>query len=543
MKILRLLSQSARSLVLLTGTMALLNGVCNAGLIAVAHRVLSQLGRQPAAVVWAFVILGLGKLLSGYYAEVMLTRYTQRLIAQLRQTLVAKLLDVPLRHVERIGAARVLAALTDDITTVTQALQYFPSLAVNMAMLLGGAAYLCWLSWRVFLLTAVSTLIGTIAYRRMSRTAHLHMRAARDEGDRLFGHYRALTEGLKELKLNRQRRQAFLRNHIATTAHAFMRHSVVAASRFTLAHSTSHLFFFVMMSVVLFVVPLLDGVDTTVLYGYVLTSLYLMGPLGGSMRGLPVLSRANIALVTVERLGVQLDALMPATCAAASALPASWQKLELAGVTYTYEQHDGDHAFGIGPVHLTVTRGELLFVTGGNGSGKSTLGKLLGGLYAPDHGDIRLDGLPITAANRDDYRQLFAAVFADFYLFDPFLGQSGHSLDAKASRYLHALRLATKVTIDNGRLSSTDLSQGQRKRLALLSAYLEDRPIYLFDEWASDQDPQFKEFFYRSLLPDLRAHGKTVIVITHDDRYFDCADRCIKMSDGLVQHASIIYAP
>jgi putative ATP-binding cassette transporter len=86
--------------------------------------------------------------------------------------------------------------------------------------------------------------------------------------------------------------------------------------------------------------------------------------------------------------------------------------------------------------------------------------------------------------------------------------------------------------VREGAFSTLALSQGQRKRLALLTAYLEDRPIYLFDEWAADQDPQFKEIFYHHLLPELRARNKTVLVITHDDRYYDVADRLIKLDYG-----------
>jgi putative ATP-binding cassette transporter len=67
-----------------------------------------------------------------------------------------------------------------------------------------------------------------------------------------------------------------------------------------------------------------------------------------------------------------------------------------------------------------------------------------------------------------------------------------------------------------------------------MAAYLEDRPVYLFDEWAADQDPLFKEMFYREFLPELKSRGKTVIVITHDDRYFPVADRIIKLENGQV---------
>jgi putative pyoverdin transport system ATP-binding/permease protein len=190
--------------------------------------------------------------------------------------------------------------------------------------------------------------------------------------------------------------------------------------------------------------------------------------------------------------------------------------------------------FALGPVDLAFSPGELVFLIGGNGSGKTTLAKVIVGLYAPENGHILLDGVEVDEARRDRYRQLFSVVFSDFYLFDSLLGIRLERLDQAAQALLEALQLSHKVTIDQGVFSTLDLSQGQRKRLALLVAYLEDRPFYLFDEWAADQDPLFKDVFYRRLLPALKAKGKTVVVITHDDRYFHLADRLIKLESGQV---------
>jgi putative ATP-binding cassette transporter len=209
--------------------------------------------------------------------------------------------------------------------------------------------------------------------------------------------------------------------------------------------------------------------------------------------------------------------------------------VEWKNVEFSYGAGNGVEApFTLGPVSLELYPGELVFVIGGNGSGKSTLVKVLSGLYQPLRGDMRLAGMRITDDNLEWYREHFSVVFSDFHLFKRLFGQSDSQVERLAPQYLRLLYLDQKVTVHDRTFSTIDLSQGQRKRLALVTAYLEDRPIYVFDEWAADQDPQYKEIFYKTLLPDLRARGKLVIVITHDDRYFHLGNKVIKLDDGKV---------
>ena len=216
-------------------------------------------------------------------------------------------------------------------------------------------------------------------------------------------------------------------------------------------------------------------------------------------------------------------------------LPASaWKSLELKNIQFTY--HQKDHPFHMGPINLSFKPGEIIFLQGGNGSGKTTLAKLFLGLYIPDEGELILDGTPITDENRAWFRQHFSAIFLDFTLFEELLGLEGPKIDETATRYLKSLRIDHKVKVKDGKLSTIDLSQGQRKRLALLIAFLEDRPIYVFDEWASDQDPVFREIFYNEILPDLKKRGKTVLAITHDIRYAHIADRIIKLDLGRTEY-------
>src|SRR5262249_13952577 len=204
---------------------------------------------------------------------------------------------------------------------------------------------------------------------------------------------------------------------------------------------------------------------------------------------------------------------------------------ELEGVRFAYADAS-ENGFVLGPLDFTLRRGEIVFLVGGNGSGKSTFVKVLTGLYPPQAGVIRLDGHCITETKREWLHGHFSVVFSDFYLFDRLLGLEASDLDARTREYLVQLELDDKVEVHRGTLSTTALSQGQRKRLALLTAFLEDRPIYVFDEWAADQDPHYREIFYQRLLPDLRARDKTIVVISHDDRYYHLGDRLVKLEYG-----------
>ena len=536
MNLITFVLRTCRRPMMVMASIALLSGACNAGLIAAVNKALHQVGPTATGLVVAFAALGLGRLLTSLASQMMSVKFSQKAVAGMRRTLVRSILGAPLRQLEEIGSARLVVALTDDIYNVTQALLAVPVTAVNVALLLGGAAYLGWLSWELLLGLAVFAIAGSIGYSLLSKGAFRSLNRAREEEDRLFGHFRALTEGVKELKLHRNRRSVFLARDIDAATAGFERHNVVAENRFIFAQHWSHLLFFAVIGIMLFSIPALPNVSGVARTGYVITALYLMGPLAGALSSFALFGRANIALRKIEELGAKLqESKADASLSPAIAKNRPFESLELVDVTHTYRQEQSDNHFMLGPINLTFQPGELAFIVGGNGSGKSTLAKLLTGLYVPESGVIRLNGESVTDANRDDYRQIFSTVFSDFFVFETLLGLEHPQLDARAKEYLATLNLDRKVRVCDGAFSTTALSQGQRKRLALLTAYLEDRPFYLFDEWASDQDPQFKDFFYTRLLPDLRANNKAVVVITHDDKYFHLADRVIKLDCGQVE--------
>jgi len=470
-----------------------------------------------------------------FTSERLLTKLGQEAMHRMRMQLCRQILAAPLLHLEQLGSARLLATLTDDIPAITGAVLVIPLLCVNAALVIGCLIYLGILSWAVFLTVLAFMILGIATYQVPIIKVQKIFRVGREHADRLQEHFRALTLGAKELKIHNDRRHTFIREGLEATADALKKHNVAGQNLYTAAASWGQVLVFIVIGLILFIFPLMYHLDRAMLTGYALALLYLMTPLQVIMNSVPQLARANVALNKVNELGFTLASQGSEQAEEEEHFQTdTWVKLRLSSVTHRYHRDGEASDFVLGPLDLTFKPGEMVFIIGGNGSGKTTFVKLLTGLYAPENGAIYLNDEPIGPNNKEAYRRHFSAVFSDFYLFETMLGLVDNELDQRASEYLQRLKLAHKVQIEKGKLSTTNLSQGQRKRLALLTAFLEDRPIYIFDEWAADQDPYFKDFFYMNLLPDLTARHKTVFVITHDDRYYHLAERIITLDNGQV---------
>ncbi|MGH8610890.1 MAG: cyclic peptide export ABC transporter [Gammaproteobacteria bacterium] len=515
-----------------------MGGLGGAGLISLIHTALASQDR-PVYLPWLFAGVVLLVIMARIVAALVVTHLAEHLIYELRVDLSRKILGAPLSRLQTLGAPRLLASLTEDVATVAAAMQDIPGLCISGAIVLGCLVYMGFLAWPLLFFVVTAIILGVSAFLVAKSKAIGVLQAARERQDDIFVHFRGLTEGIKELKLNRARRDAFFYDGLEPTAAAYRRYSITGQGLFILAGNIAGTLLFIVVGVILFGLPAQLSLSNSILTGFVLALLYLMAPLAELVGDLPELSRAGIALHRIKALGQKLDASSElATSGAQPRQELFPGDLELIGVTHRYRREGDDLPFVVGPIDLTIRRGQIVFLIGGNGSGKTTLALLLVGLYAPEHGEIRVGGQRINEGERERYRQQFSAVFSDFYLFDRLLGFRDHELDAEACDYLMRLQLDHKVRIEHGVFSTLDLSQGQRKRLALLVAFLEDRPFYVFDEWAADQDPVFKRIFYMEILPALKARGKTVVVITHDDGYFGVADRCLKLEDGKISEIS-----
>lgn len=515
------------------------SGGCSAQLIALINTAIEQ--QTPTSLLTPFIGFTLLALIASSLSQFLLINLAQDSVYQLRLRLSQRILSAPLQQLEKLGPSQLLAVLTRDVQTISDTVYILPFLCIDIAVIGGCLLYLGLLSGWVFLAVGTFLAVAILLIQLLVKYSFGFLTLARKETDRLFKHFRSITDGVKELKLHSTRRQVFFEEDLQVSAAASRQYQKAAFKLGALATSGGQLLFFVLIALLLFGLPQIVPTARAVLPAYILTLTYLLGPLRNVIELLPNLINANVSIQKVHEMGLTLAENAEIDTIVNREYLSSWQQLELKQITYTYQSEEAAHRFTVGPLDLSLRSGEIVFIVGGNGSGKSTLAKLILGLYIPESGELRLDDQVILETNREWYRQHFSAIFSDFYLFERLIGDTDLVLDEQAQLYLNKLELTHKISVQDGQLSTTALSQGQRKRLALLAAYLEDRPIYLFDEWAADQDPVFRELFYAQLLPELKQRGKTVLVVSHDDHYFHLADRIVKLDYGRIESDSYVY--
>jgi putative ATP-binding cassette transporter len=544
-------------------------GVANTYLLTLISKVLSPEVAAHGGMIQRFAITGLIALVGSVVSQVLLIRLTQDAIYQLRAQISSGVVSAPLEHLERLGNHRLLATLTEDVRALSQAVTAIPNICVDLVTIAGCFVFLAAVSGTLFTVMVTGTAVSILGVEMVLRRVRRIYGDAREHEDAMLRSFQSATTGIKELKLHRGRRQDFMERHLLGSAVELRAQNIEAGSRFSLAHGYGRFVQLVTMALILFVLAGALDLPRPVMVSYVLITMYLAMPMQNFMQRIPELLRGDVALAKIRAMNLSLASITDEQRLPFTDRPAASEaRLELVEVSYTYRADpawlqepppgghppprngvargghpppppfhglaDGGPGFHLGPLNLVFEPAQISFIVGGNGSGKSTLAKLITGLYLPENGSVTLNGETIDHDNVEWYRQAASAVFTDFHLFEDYFGFDRPGIDDEVRHYLEELQIADKVTVQNGRLSTTALSQGQRKRLALLTALLEDRPVYVFDEWAADQEPRFREVFYTEILPELRKRRKTVIVITHDDRYFHCADQIVKLDVGQI---------
>ncbi|SDO23916.1 multidrug ABC transporter permease/ATP-binding protein [Vreelandella arcis] len=527
MELLRLVFHHYRWPFLGAIALSLLSAGLGVGVIAFINQRLIEVGSMAALPQFLGLLAVL--LAVTLSTQLALTVLGHHFVFDLRSRLVKRILDTDIERLEQLGNATLLASLSSDVRNITIGFVRLPELIQGVVLTLASVAYLAWLSPQMVVITvlwiAFTMGVGWVLVSRVYR----HFRLVRESEDSLYKDFQAAIEGRKELALNRDRARRFYDERYIANARDYRHHIIRADTYHLSANNWSNIMMLGAIGVVFFLSNGLGWASTTVASTFALTLLFLRTPLIQAVGAWPTLISAQVAFDKLASLSL---ADYRPSFAVDNAL-SSWQRLALEDVTYRYPSTGQEPGFLVGPLTLTLNRGEQVFLIGGNGSGKSTLARLLAGLYQPQSGRIKVDGRELTMAEWQAFRAQFASVFTDFYPFDQAMGPEGMPADQTlVATWLGRLEMQEKLQWQADRVINTQLSQGQRKRLALLLAIAEERDILLLDEWAADQDPQFRRLFYRELLPHLKAMGKTVFAISHDDNYFVHADRLLEMSKG-----------
>jgi cyclic peptide transporter len=479
----------------------------------------------------------------GFINELLRSKLYASVLYDLQVFMIKRVNETPLASLEKTGSSRIVATLTEDVATAVRFFHVLPEMFVNIAIVVCGFIYMGLLSWKLLLLVVgCFTLLGiTIAF--LVKSTQKDRKDIRELTDTSIRYYQDLVRGAKELHLNGKRKR-FFSKQLFSVIDQTQRKTRRVLNILALMETWGQLAVFAILGSVIFLVRHYIDLNAEITVGFVITLLFLLEPIEIIINSSDELVQAKVAFDKIERLqlaelpadidelsGVGDDKTEPQTINGNGVIT-------FTGVTYQYEVDDKS-AFRLGPIDVSFEPGKVYLISGGNGSGKSTMLKILCGLYLPDDGEVQCGEQLIDERKNDAYRALFSVIMPDFCLFDDVINESGKlCTDQEIKTQLDKLALSEVVTSSKGRLSNLNLSQGQRKRLAYIQAYFEQRPVIVLDEWAADQDPVFKRYFYQELVPELKASGKTVILVSHDEKYFDQCDEAYRLVDGRLHKIS-----
>lgn len=538
MRLTELLLRDTRTSLKRLGLMAVTAGAVSAAILAIVNAAAQEPGDVGghAHYVAMFGLALLAYVISQRYVLVVTTDEVERIVDERRRGLIRKLANCELLGVEKIGHGVIFTAINADAQIISQTAGSLMLGVQAIILIFWTAIYLATLSLPTLFLVAVFLLISARIYKKKIESARSELRRANNEVMALHEVVEGLLGGFKEVKLSSRRAAELLQDAMAISGRTAYFRSL--AQRALAANFIfSQVAIFILLGTLVFVLPVLSTTFADITVKSLAAVLFLVGPISGIISAMPQITVANAAAENLLRLEQLLDENVEAgssgvaDSAKTPAKEGAFKSIELRRLHFS--RGEGSDRFTVGPIDLGIRAGETIFITGGNGSGKTTFIKMLTGLYPADSGEIVVDGSVIDKIHMQAYRDLFGAVFSDFHLFGKLYGMDPPD-PARAATMIDEMEIEDKVHIDARRFSTVDLSTGQRKRLALVSVQLEDRPIIILDEWAADQDPHFRAKFYETLLPRLRADGATVIAITHDDKYFHHADRRLHMEDGRI---------
>jgi putative ATP-binding cassette transporter len=520
-----------RKLLVLTAA----SGIANAMNLAVINAAVDALrGGGPS---WQhFLWFGLSIALFVYSLRYILyesTRISEAAICSVRLRLADKIRRSDLLALESIGEADIHARISRDMGSIAQAARPLFAAGQGVVMIVCTLGYIAIVSPVAMLLCLALIVAGAGKYFRDRAAYDQGLSDASKQEDQLFNSLNGLLKGFKELRINKLKSEDVFQEFKSNTTQV-----LEVRTRVNILFSNNilfiEMFFVLLLGAVAFILPVIATSFSSSAAKIVAAILFFFGPLINVVTLVPMLSQVNVAVDNLQRLEAILDEGLAKSMDQENAPPvdlSAFASIRFKGIAFAYRDPDGNASFQVGPIDAEIQRGEILFLIGGNGSGKTTFLKLFTALYRPTQGAIYVDDVEIGPTNIQSYRNLFSAIFSDFYLFEKLHGLSTADPD-RINALLRLMEISDKTSFKDGRFTNLNLSTGQRKRLALVVSYLEDKPVYVFDEVAADQDPEFRQYFYDTLLPEMKSAGKTVVVVSHDDRYFHAGDRLLQMDYG-----------
>ncbi|HXH12378.1 MAG TPA: cyclic peptide export ABC transporter [Alphaproteobacteria bacterium] len=515
-----------------------LAGVANAGLLALTNSAI----REMSTDMESFRYLLLFAIAFALYAICFrrtshrLTVILEGILTKLRLRIAQKIRQADLLSLESIEQAEIYNLVTSEARVISEASGVLAAALQSSLLLTFAVIYMALLSLPAFVFCLSVIGIGIWTYLRRLREVNVWIQRTLQQEIHSFNTIRDLIDGFKEVKINDGRSRDLMAD-ITESAEMLRAMKIKTADMFNINFILANSVFYLTIAGVLFLLPRFISFHEEDMVRVMMTLLFIIGPLGIVVSGIQALSKSNVAVHNIALLEQRLDRFAQVRRDGAGvvlSVPQDFREIQLQEISFAYVDHDGNEIFRVGPLDLAIKRGEILFVMGGNGSGKTTFLKLLTALYAPTGGRLLVDKYQIEEAALKSYRGLFAAIFADFHLFRKLYGLY-NVREETVQKLLTQFQLEQKTAFAGDHFTNIQLSTGQRKRLALIVALLEDRPIYVFDEWAADQDPEFRRYFYEQLLPDLAAQGKTIVAVTHDERYLHVAHRVITMEFGRIE--------
>lgn len=483
--------------------------------------------------VLVYAAIWIGLLVFSAGSSSFLSRLSANAMYQVRTSLIRRILGTSYEKLERAGTPRLYNVLTNDVSVISTTYSEAPSFVYNLILVVSCLTYLAFLSPKMFMALSVAIALSFVVSKFLIKRLSQRSRAMRESQDAMMEGYKGMLDGSAQLAVDASRK-AFYYTHDLQEKAARLREDERGYRLYgDINRAVTAALIFLLLGVLMEAGRRFG--DHALVMSYALIITYCAGPFANVLNLLQLFAHARVSIDKIEAL--QIDPESDAGMAAPT--PPAWNTIRFSQVEFKYARAEGEEPFVLGPIDVEIRKGEVLFITGGNGSGKSTFIKLLLGLNEPCAGTVYIDGVPQAWTDRAGYRALFSMVLSDFYLFRQVLDEHGRPADdALVQGLLERFRLDAVVKVRQGVFDTVRLSQGQKKRLALVAAIAQNKDIYVLDEWAADQDPHYRKVFYEEIVPWLRQSGKTVVAVTHDDRYFHVADQRVDFEAGQVRDTS-----